>query len=260
MNTSNSPVSGTLEVYSSDGSPLTVKQLNGPSASSFPYSIPAEGAYVFQSEASPEVARAGWVRITPNSGSTTPTGEGLFQHSERGVLVTESGIAPATPATHARIYVDCSDTHDTGLALVNPAAEPAPQIRFSAYQLDGSTQAGITPEPITLGALSQFAAFVSQLIAGLPSHFRGVLDITSDSPFVAMTMRSLINERGEFLLTTFPVADMNQPAPSPIVIPQIVDGGGFTTEFILLSPGASSVATVSFFGDAGTPISLTVSR
>jgi hypothetical protein len=75
-----------------------------------------------------------------------------------------------------------------------------------------------------------------------------------------MTVRSLINERGEFLFTTFPVADMNQPAPSPIVIPQIVDGGGFTTEIILLSPGASSVATVSFFGDAGAPISLTVDR
>ncbi len=260
MNTSSRPVSGTLEVYSSDGSPLTVKQLNGPSASSFPYSIPAEGAYVFQSEASPGVARVGWVRITPNSGSTTPTGEGLIQHSESGVLIAESGIAPATPTTHARIYVEISDTHDTGLALVNPAAEPAQQIRLSAYQLDGSTPAGIRPEPITLGALSHFADYVSQRIAGLPSNFHGVVDITSDSPFVAMTVRSLINERGEFLFTTFPVADMNQPAPSPIVIPQIVDGGGFTTEIILLSPGASSVATVSFFGDAGAPISLTVDR
>src|SRR5437899_8663393 len=38
--------------------------------------------------------------------------------------------------------------------------------------------------------------------------------------------------RGDFLLTTFPIADANQPAPSPIVFPQIVDGGGSKTQSI----------------------------
>jgi hypothetical protein len=70
----------------------------------------------------------------------------------------------------------------------------------------------------------------------------------------------MVNERGDFLLTTFPIADMIKPAPSPIIIPQFADGGGFTTEFILLSAGPSSVATVSFFGDTGAPVVLSLSQ
>ncbi len=46
-------------------------------------------------------------------------------------------------------------------------------------------------------------------------------------PFAALTMRSLNNERNDFLLTTFPTADVNWAAPAPIVFPQPVAGGGF---------------------------------
>jgi hypothetical protein len=95
------------------------------------------------------------------------------------------------------------------------------------------------------------------LIAGLPSGFTGVLDISSSTPFVALTLRFLTNARGDFLLTTFPIADFNQPAPKPIVFPQIADGGGFKTEFIELSAsGAVTTLTLSLFGDNGATFSL----
>ena len=69
-------------------------------------------------------------------------------------------------------------------------------------------------------------------------------------------MRSLTNSRGDFLLTTFPVADANQAAPSPIVFPQIVDGLGYTTEFILLSADGQSLETLRFYGEDGVPIAV----
>jgi hypothetical protein len=71
--------------------------------------------------------------------------------------------------------------------------------------------------------------------------FTGVLEISSIRPFAAVTLRSLNNGRGDFLMTTFPVADGARAAPSPIVFPQIADGGGYSTQFILLSAtGAAS--------------------
>ena len=83
-----------------------------------------------------------------------------------------------------------------------------------------------------------------------------MLDISSTTPFAALTLRSLDNERGDFLMTTFPVADANQAAPSPIVFLQIVDGGGYITEFILLSSGEASNTTLSFYDEDGVPLAM----
>jgi hypothetical protein len=80
--------------------------------------------------------------------------------------------------------------------------------------------------------------------------------MVSNTPFVPLTIRALVNERGNFLFTAFPVADMNQPAPAPVLFPQIAAGSGFMTEFIMLSAGAPGAATLRFFGDAGTPLAI----
>ena len=57
-------------------------------------------------------------------------------------------------------------------------------------------------------------------------------------------------------MTTFPIADANQPVPAPIVFPQIADGGGYTTEFIFLSVGGPSNATLSFYDEEGAPLAV----
>jgi hypothetical protein len=69
-------------------------------------------------------------------------------------------------------------------------------------------------------------------------------------------VRSLSNENHDYLMTTFPVADANQAAPSPIVFPQIADGGGYTTQFILLSAAGASNTTLGFFDNSGLPLTL----
>ena len=60
--------------------------------------------------------------------------------------------------------------------------------------------------------------------------------------------------RGDFLLTTFPIVDIVHPAPAAIFFPQIADGGGYTTEFILLSATGAANETISLFGDTGAPL------
>jgi len=96
--------------------------------------------------------------------------------------------------------------------------------------LSGSARADISVQernaPVSLEPNGQAARFADQLIEGLPEGFTGVLDLRSPTPFIALTLRSLLNERDEFLMTTFPVANPDTPAPSPMVFPQVADGEG----------------------------------
>ncbi len=82
------------------------------------------------------------------------------------------------------------------------------------------------------------------------------MDITASLPFTALTLRSLVNSRRDFLLTMFPVADFNQAAPTPIVFPQIADGEGYQTQVILLSTGAVGSSTLSFFDNNGSALGI----
>jgi hypothetical protein len=69
-------------------------------------------------------------------------------------------------------------------------------------------------------------------------------------------VRSLYNENGDYLMTTFPVADVTQAAPSPILFPQIADGGGYETQFILLSTGEASNMTIDYYDNDGSPLAV----
>ena len=113
---------------------------------------------------------------------------------------------------------------------------------------------GASKLPISLNASGHVARFVGQMIDNLPATFTGVLEISSATPIAALTLRSLVNERNEFLLTTFPIADQAQPGPEPIVFPQIADGGGYSTEFIMLSSGGASSMTINLFDSTGMPL------
>lgn len=254
LNTSNTTQTGTVRLFDTDGGALEVRQSGGARSSVFAYSIPSNGAYTFQTDGSSDKLQRGWVLLTPDPGKIAPLGAGVFQLSQNGRVVTESGIPSAPLTTRARVYIDTTQGHNTGLAIANPGAGAA-TVRLEAFQDDGSTPAGAgNPPPIQLPARAQTAQFVTELVSGLPNQFTGVLDLESATPFAALTLRSLINTRGEFLLTTFPIADLTRAAPAPVIFPQIADGGGIRTEFILVNPSDNSVISIRFFDDQGAPL------
>jgi photosystem II stability/assembly factor-like uncharacterized protein len=255
VNTSGLAETGVFSLYADGGEPLTFREAGGLAGSSFSYTIQPGGVFVFQSDGSPATFRQGSVLVTPSGASMTPAGAGVFSFSQHGILVGESGIPSSKPATHARIYVDQSGGHGTGLAIAVPGSGPA-TINLRAYHTDGTTPAGNSWGPIMLRRNGHTAAFVPDLISGLPDGFTGLLDVASASPFVALTLRSLTNSRDDILLTTFPVADANRAAPSPLVFPQIADGGGHVTQFILLGAGGASSLTLNLHDQGGSPLTV----
>jgi formylglycine-generating enzyme required for sulfatase activity len=261
LNTSSSTERGTLQILDDNGLPLIVNQVGGTADSSFRYYISPGGAFRFQTDGSPINLHRGWVQLIPDTSNPTPIGSGVFSYNPGGILLSESGIPAAVSTTHARVFVDLSGNHNTGLAIANVTTTDA-SITISAFQMDGVTAAGTSQGPLPLAANGHDAKFADQFISGLPAGFTGVLDISSTTPFAALTIRSLLNERHDFLMTTFPIADANVTAPSPIVFPQVADGGGYITQFILISTTGNSSVAMDIFGDNGNllqvPISFTV--
>jgi photosystem II stability/assembly factor-like uncharacterized protein len=256
MNISAATETGQIEVFGNHGIPLSIRPSGGTSGNLFPYSIPPNGIFVLETDGSPSSVNDGSVQVVPDSQTSSPVGAGIFGFTQNGKLVTESGIPATVLTTHARIYIDKANGHDTGLAIADPSND-ALTASLAAFQSDGVTLAGTGQGTLTIEGNGERAAFVGSFVSGLPDGFTGVLDVSSSSPFAALTLRTLYNTRGEFLITTFPIADFNQLAPSPIVFPQVADGGQgerYQTQFIFLSPFGPSTTILNLYGDNGTPL------
>jgi hypothetical protein len=85
------------------------------------------------------------------------------------------------------------------------------------------------------------------------------------SPVPAISVVGLLgryNERGEFLITTTPaIAEDKTADTQPLYIAHFVDGGGYTTQFVLFpataqSAGTALSATVEYFDQSGAPMVL----
>ena len=252
LNPSDRVQSGTIEIFASNGSPLTVKPVGAAAASSFSYNIQPGGAFVLESDGSTPSVTSGWVRLTPGFAGAVPVAGGAFRVVQQGIVVNEAGVPAATPTTRARLYVDNSGGHDTGIAIANPRDTGA-AISLRVYEMDGKTTVS-EPASFSLDPRGHRANVARDLVSGLPAGFRGLMEVSSPTPFVALTLRALINSRGELLFATFPNADLTRPAPAPVIFPHLADGGGFRTEFILLGPITPAQTTLRLFGQDGKPL------
>jgi len=89
--------------------------------------------------------------------------------------------------------------------------------------------------------------------------FQGVLRVLSPEPISVTGLRGRYNERRDFLITTTPpVNEAASPSIAPLFFPHIVDGDGYTTQFILFSgqSGQSSSGSIQVFSQNGGTLDL----
>ena len=67
-----------------------------------------------------------------------------------------------------------------------------------------------------------------------------------------------VNERGDFIITATPPVE--QIDASATVFPHIVDGGGYSTQFVLIhsTPGPVSSGRLQFIGQTGAALELSL--
>jgi len=230
--------------------------------SQIPFNFPDLGATSVISGGTSGRLAVGDASIQVNTGSATPSGVAIFGLRETGVLgfgstgvlVTEAGV-PATPLIQTgRVYVQLNGVRNTGIAMANPGLQDA-VVSFNFTDTNGNT---FGAGNITVPAGQQIAKFLNEAPFNSTPFMEGTFTFSSSVPVTVIALRTLVNERGDFLVTTLPVADLSaSPASSMVVLPQFADGGGWVTSVILVNPTANQLTgTIQFLDPSGSPVSL----
>jgi len=273
INTTDSVITGTVEFFGEGTStvpatPLTLT-VNGQTAASFSYMLRPRASATFEtSGAAAGATQTGSIHITPTGGSNAPSAFALFSFFSNGATSTQAAVQTQAPATGLRSYVEVNSIGpvpgaiQTAIAIANNSATAA-TVNFELRGLDGSST-GLTSS-IIVPAFGHRANFVHELFPSLTVSvgvpFRGLLRITSFSSIAVVAARARYNEDGSFLITTTPVSnEASSASTAELVFPQIVDGGGYNTQFVLFSgiTDQNTTGILSFFGQDGQPLNLTV--
>jgi hypothetical protein len=175
----------------------------------------------------------------------------IFGFRKNGVVISEATVPAAGLISRARIYAELDGASRTGVAVANPSTEPA-TISFYFTNADGQT---VKTGSATLPANGQIAAFLDELPFNSLTPFAGSFTLTSSRPVSIVALRGYVNERSDFLLTTTPVTNLDAGS-SQDVFPHFADGGGWTTQVVLVNPTDSAISGTLRFTDAsGQPIS-----
>jgi hypothetical protein len=219
-------------------------------ASGIPYALHDRGAVNLTTLGISPDASAGYGRVEPGAGFPAPVGVAVFGFRQNGVLVTEAGVQASGLIRSGRIPVSIGDSLDTGIAIANPFTQDV-TIDFYFTDQDGATvKSGTT----VITAYNQVARFLTQAPFRIGSPAQGTFTFTASGPVAATALRGLLNERDEFLITTLPVVDITAHRTDPVVVPHYADGGGWTTEIILVNPGDSACEGSMQFYDQGNEV------
>jgi sugar lactone lactonase YvrE len=263
VNPTGSALIGTVEFHDDNGS-LTNVTIQGRNNNTFVYTVPPRSSQKFATTGAAPKNTSGSVRIIPTDGQAAPIPLVIFSYRPAGTItVSEAGV-PSIGGNALRVYVESAGSIQSGIAVANNSPMPA-SVTFELTNLDGSTNGLPAPVSGTLAGFGHSAQFLSQMFPGLPGSFKGILRVSSGSSGISVVgLRSRYNERNDFLITTTPPATETSPSSSgELVLPQVADGGGYSTEFIFFSAvpaggGGSSSGSLLLFNGSGQSLSLTL--
>jgi hypothetical protein len=244
---------GTIAFLDDAGNPLSLDfgAASGPQ-SALQFTLPPNGMAKFSTRGSGSM-HIGYAVVTVSSGPL-PVGAALFLFSQDSGLVSQAAVPDAPLASSARLFVDLASAplyRNTGIALVNPGPTTA-NLSLKLTGADGT----LINSTLTLKPHAHLAQFITDIFPGkVPVSFRGVLDITSPVPVAILTLRMTVNQRGETIYSTLPVADLNNPPQGQLFLPQIANGGGYQTQIIAIDTSSKGGKVfINLFDDKGASI------
>jgi hypothetical protein len=268
VNTTDAPINGFVQFFS-DGTPISeavplTLTVNGQVASLFNYSIRARSSISLETTGASAAALVGSVRISPTGGSTVPSSFAVLSLSRNGVAVSLTTEQAQLTGTAFRSYVEVTSPSatvgaiQTGIAIANNSAASA-TVNFELLSSD--TLSAGPMASVQIGGFGHVARFVHELYPSLTLPFRGVLRISSFSTIAVLAVLSTHNERGDTLITSLPASNEGSvSSTAELLFPQLVDGGGYTTQFVLFSgiTGQSSTGTLVLLGQQGQGLNVGV--
>jgi hypothetical protein len=268
VNNSDVTETGSFRFSSPSGQGMPIN-LDGQTGSQFTYSIPARSSRRMRTAGSAATTATGWLEIVPSGNTPTPSAAGVLSERASNATISETTIA-AVPATNAfRLFAELSGNFaareggsvQTFFSISN-SANSAVNVNIELTNVDGTVVVPSTP--VSVPARGQFATFIGNLPGvNLPTPFNGIAWISAPagSSISVAGLRVRYNERQtpDLLITGIPVFDEATTMPSETFFPQIVDSGGFSTQFVLIGVrGGASAGSLRFVSQSGQSLSLGV--
>jgi hypothetical protein len=252
---------GTVEFRNNDGA-LTNVSIAGQANNMFAYAVPPRTSQKLATDGAAGSTTSGSVRISPSGAGPAPTPLIVFSNKPGPATVAQAGV-PAVSGSAFRMYAESSGNVQTAIAIANNGPVNGITVTFEVFNMDGSTAGLPPPASSNLQGYGHTATFLSDVFPNhsLPNPFRGIVRIstTSASGISVVGVRSRLNELNDFLFTTTPPVDETAPASAAtLLFPQLADGGGYTTQFVLFSAGTGQAPSgnLSFFSNSGDPLNL----
>jgi hypothetical protein len=219
-------------------------------SSSISFAVAARGGMSTTSQGGSTNVSAGFVAIQTNAGGATPSGIAIFGFRPNNVLVTEAAVPSSPLISSGRIYAEVSSSVNTGVAMANPNGQPA-TINF--HFTDG-TGADFGQGSTVIAPNGQIATFLNQAPFNSGASVTGTFTFTASLPVSVIALRGLTNERSEFLITTLPVSDLSAiPVSDQILFPHFADGGGWTTQLLLVNTTDTPMSgSVQYYGQGSS--------
>ncbi len=214
------------------------------------FSVPA-GSFSLLTDGGSSRVSAGYASVEPLPFHSAPSGFAILGHRQDGILVSESELVASGPVTGGRIFAELGGGSRTGVSVANPNSETA-TIDFHFTDWNG-VDLGAGSVDIPGGA--QVVRFLGEdpflIERGL---FAGTFTFRSSVPVTVGAIRGFTNERSEFLATTIPVTGLVGARTRTVVIPHFAQGGGWTSDLVLLNSSDNAIrGSVRFLGQ-GTPL------
>ena len=220
--------------------------------------LSAEQMYAFNARGGVSLTNAsrlpsGYVLVDSDIGSPAADGVGILTNRQNGILISETAARASPTIQHGSIYVDAGSGVRTALAIANAGRNDA-IISFSFTAADGTTSG---QGSIVVPAGTHVAQFVDERPFNFGSR-KAVLTFDSSSPVFVGAMRALTNERSEFMASALPVIDSNI-SQGTIIIPQFADGGGWTTQIVMINSSTQTMRGDLQFIDQETRVANSLS-
>ena len=166
-----------------------------------------------------------------------PTGLEVVDLRSSGTLVNEVSIPAPKLTYNGRVYARTEPSDSTAITMVNPGSEELTVDYYFTSLADGATSLyGNFKFP----PQAQFSAVLTDQPFNFPSGIEGTLTFSTSGPVAAISLR--VQTGGANPVNLYmPIVDPYTANNKPVVVPEFVDGGGWTTEFYLINPTESTL-------------------
>ena len=249
------------DAFTGGGFDAFVVRIEDKKAEGTPFEVAGGGGLSVTASACLRVPRVGYGRIAPNLFSAAPFGFSIFAFRQNGVLVTEAGVPASVTTQSGRIYAEVDGPVNTGIAIANPNEEAA-AVSFFFTDSDGNDFGTGTT---TIPANGQISRFLNEDPFNGGASLNGTFTFSSSVPVSVIALRGFTSERSEFLITTLPITSLSALSGDPVVYPHFADGGGWTSQIVLVNPTDSPIGGSLLFLGQGTatetaqPVLVTIS-